>query len=327
MEPARAADLVAGPSQYPLAPRPPDAGPIVGGASPAAAIGAGTLATPDEPLAKIPSAELAGWLARPDSFWRETAQQELVERGDLSVVPALENWALHGREAYTRVAALWTLDGLNATTLNLLGRALRDPEPKVRQAAVRLHEPFLRGERGLAAVSGGEGPPVSPTAATSNLPPAPAAAPTSDALATLDAAAAPNSPAGSDAAAAARRALATMIDDPTSDVLIQLALTLGDDASAAALPLMRKLYGRRRIEPWIVPALVTGLDHREFAFIALAATRGSAESGQGPLPSPERPHPAPSAATSGALPLSPERARFLPDLRPGGIDGRPRRRF
>jgi mono/diheme cytochrome c family protein/glucose/arabinose dehydrogenase len=82
-------------------------------------------------------------LTDPNSFWRESAQRTLVERGDRSAAPKLEELARHGAASYTRVAALWTLDGLEATTPELLATALRDPESKVRQAAVRLEERFL----------------------------------------------------------------------------------------------------------------------------------------------------------------------------------------
>ena len=40
-----------------------------------------------------------------------------------------------------------------------------------------------------------------------------------------------------------------MIDDASSDVLIQLALTLGEDPSAEVFPLMERLYARRSVEP------------------------------------------------------------------------------
>jgi HEAT repeat protein len=98
-------------------------------------------------------AELAALLAHPDAWWREAAQQELVERGGRDAVPALEELATKGTSVATRVAALWTLDGLSATTTQLLHTALADPSAKVRSAAVRLHERWLGGPDEQPAVA------------------------------------------------------------------------------------------------------------------------------------------------------------------------------
>lgn len=106
--------------------------------------------TPD--FKAMGGADLAGLLADPDSWWREAAQQEIVERGGTDAVPVLERLALKGETVATRVAALWTLDGLSATTPELLASALRDPSAKVRSAAVRLHERWLSGPQEEQAV-------------------------------------------------------------------------------------------------------------------------------------------------------------------------------
>jgi mono/diheme cytochrome c family protein len=91
------------------------------------------------------SVELAKLLAHPDAWWRDTAQQAIVELRGTTAVPALEEEALQGQTVATRIAALWTLDGLAATTPQLLQKALLDPSAKVRSAAVRLHERWLGG--------------------------------------------------------------------------------------------------------------------------------------------------------------------------------------
>jgi mono/diheme cytochrome c family protein len=92
-------------------------------------------------------------LAHPDGWWRDTAQQELVERGGTDALAALQEAAVNGSSDATRVTALWTLDGLGATTPELLAQALRDPSAKVRSAAVRLHERWLGGAREDQAVA------------------------------------------------------------------------------------------------------------------------------------------------------------------------------
>ncbi len=107
--------------------------------------GAGPLEKKTPDLKSMGDVELAALLAHPDAWWREAAQQELVERGGKDAVPALEALATQGTSIATRVAALWTLDGLSATTPQLLHSALADPSAKVRSAAVRLHERWLGG--------------------------------------------------------------------------------------------------------------------------------------------------------------------------------------
>jgi len=98
--------------------------------------------TPD--LDRMSATALSALLAEPNAWWRDTAQQEIVERGDRSAVPALTELARRAPAEATRAYALWTLDGLDATTPDLLAPALADPSPKVRAAAVRLHERWLR---------------------------------------------------------------------------------------------------------------------------------------------------------------------------------------
>ncbi len=97
--------------------------------------------------------ELAKLLAHPDAWWRDTAQQDIVEQGGSIAVSTLEEMALQGQTDVTRVAALWTLGGLVATTPQLLQKALQDPSAKVRSAAVRLHERWLGGQGEEQAVA------------------------------------------------------------------------------------------------------------------------------------------------------------------------------
>jgi mono/diheme cytochrome c family protein/glucose/arabinose dehydrogenase len=85
-------------------------------------------------------------LASPNSWWRETAQRLLVERGDASVAPALKKLAASGPTEMSRVHALWTLDGLHQLDEETTTRALKDEAPRVRATAIRLCENFLKGE-------------------------------------------------------------------------------------------------------------------------------------------------------------------------------------
>jgi mono/diheme cytochrome c family protein/glucose/arabinose dehydrogenase len=90
-------------------------------------------------------AEWIAHLSHRNAWWRETAQRLLVERGDISVVAALETLATEGKEPMGRVHALWTLDGLERLAWKVAGRALDDDDPRVRAAALRMSESFLNG--------------------------------------------------------------------------------------------------------------------------------------------------------------------------------------
>ncbi|HEX2860404.1 MAG TPA: c-type cytochrome, partial [Lacunisphaera sp.] len=99
-------------------------------------------------LDQATSAQVAEALTNPNGWWRDTAQQVLVERGDRAAVAPLSRLAAESSDERTRVAALWTLDGLEALTLEQAATALKDPSPRVRAAAVQLHEKWLRGAEG-----------------------------------------------------------------------------------------------------------------------------------------------------------------------------------
>lgn len=94
-------------------------------------------------LSKASSAELVQTLAHPNGWWRDTAQQLLVQRDDKSVVPRLKELARRAADWRTRLHALWTLDGLDATEPTLVQQALTDQSPDVRASALRLSERWL----------------------------------------------------------------------------------------------------------------------------------------------------------------------------------------
>jgi len=106
-------------------------------------------------MSSQPAKDLVPYLAHPNGWWRDTAQQLLVQRGDRSVVPALAKLAQSATDPRTRLHALWTIDGLGATDARLVDKALKDPEPAVRTAAIRLSEARLRdgNTAALAAVT------------------------------------------------------------------------------------------------------------------------------------------------------------------------------
>jgi glucose/arabinose dehydrogenase/mono/diheme cytochrome c family protein len=97
--------------------------------------------------AKLPreSLELVKEISSPNGWRRDTAQRLLVERDDAKVIPDLREAAVKAPTPQSRAQALWTLEGmtggLNEATLL---KAMSDRNPKVKAAAIRLSEPFLK---------------------------------------------------------------------------------------------------------------------------------------------------------------------------------------
>lgn len=96
---------------------------------------------------KVPAATLARveLLRHPSGWVRDTAQRLLVESGDAAAVPALRQTlkAAGAANAFARLHALWTLEGLNALDAEALRAALKDADLQVRAAGVRLATPDL----------------------------------------------------------------------------------------------------------------------------------------------------------------------------------------
>jgi mono/diheme cytochrome c family protein len=98
-----------------------------------------------------PASKLVSYLAHPNGWWRDNAQQLLIYRNDRSVVPALKEIAtgkqagLQGKEGeLARIHALWTLEGLDAMDKPTLIKAFADGEAQVRKTAVWISEMYLR---------------------------------------------------------------------------------------------------------------------------------------------------------------------------------------
>ncbi len=94
-------------------------------------------------LATEAPARLVDRLSHPNGWWRDTAQRLLVERGDKSVVPALQKLAESASDARARLHALWTLDGLNSLEPATVQGALKDASRDVRASAIRLTERWI----------------------------------------------------------------------------------------------------------------------------------------------------------------------------------------
>ncbi|MEO8301764.1 MAG: c-type cytochrome, partial [Rhizomicrobium sp.] len=87
--------------------------------------------------------QLVAHLSDADGWWRDTAQQLLVQRNDKSVVPALKQLAMGAPDFRARIQAFWTLSGMGSLDSETVAHALEDSDPYVRNAGLRGAEPFL----------------------------------------------------------------------------------------------------------------------------------------------------------------------------------------
>jgi mono/diheme cytochrome c family protein/glucose/arabinose dehydrogenase len=126
---------------------------------------------PKVQLAQATSHALVQTLRHGDAWWRDTAQRLLVERNDESVVPALNALGMESRlqpveqsnasshispanagtpyaSTVARLHALWTLEGMGKLDAAMIENALKDRDARVRSAAIRLTESFLKDASG-----------------------------------------------------------------------------------------------------------------------------------------------------------------------------------
>jgi putative membrane-bound dehydrogenase-like protein len=93
-------------------------------------------------LHKAATLELVEHLASPNQWWRLTAQRLLLQRQDRSALPALREMAGYRENPQARLHALYALEGLSALEESIVGAALGDEHPGVREQAVLLAENF-----------------------------------------------------------------------------------------------------------------------------------------------------------------------------------------
>jgi len=98
---------------------------------------------PAPALSKATPAQLVAALSHPNGWYRDKAQQLLVQRGDKSVVPQLTQLATGAPDWKTKLHAMWTLDGLEALPIEVVQKAIGDKSPDVRASGIRLSERWL----------------------------------------------------------------------------------------------------------------------------------------------------------------------------------------
>jgi len=91
--------------------------------------------------------ELLRHFEHPNGWWRDTAQKLIILREDRDiVVPHLEDLVRYHQNPITRLHALWTLEGCDAIELTLLQEVYTDRDPRLRAAAIKMTEPWVRGK-------------------------------------------------------------------------------------------------------------------------------------------------------------------------------------
>lgn len=94
------------------------------------------------------SMELLEHLKHPNGWWRDMAQQVLVQRKDTSVTSALEEMTRNASDIRSRFHALWTLEGIGTLKAGLVKDLMKDPEPRMRIQAMWASETLYKaGEK------------------------------------------------------------------------------------------------------------------------------------------------------------------------------------
>ena len=101
---------------------------------------------PAPSLSRATPTQLAQALAHPNGWWRDKAQELLVERGSKGVEPSLRQMATTAADYRARLHALWTLDGNDGIDVATVTRALEDTSRDVRVAALRIAERWMGTE-------------------------------------------------------------------------------------------------------------------------------------------------------------------------------------
>jgi glucose/arabinose dehydrogenase/cytochrome c553 len=90
------------------------------------------------------SKELLSYLGHDNGWYRITAQKLIILKGDKLIKEKLQDMVDDANNPLARLHALWTLEGLDAIDENILFIALNDKDTRVKEAALRISEPYLK---------------------------------------------------------------------------------------------------------------------------------------------------------------------------------------
>ncbi|MEP7109711.1 MAG: PVC-type heme-binding CxxCH protein [Ferruginibacter sp.] len=90
------------------------------------------------------SAELVSLLADPNQWVRQQAHMLLIQRPDNAIIPLLKTMFETHADPRARIHSLFVLEGLNELNETMVSKALKDPEPGLREQAVILSERYPR---------------------------------------------------------------------------------------------------------------------------------------------------------------------------------------
>ncbi len=86
--------------------------------------------------------EYLDWLTRPNKWYRTQAQRVLLQNGDDSILPRLEDIFESHPDPRVRLHTIYLIDGLGGLKADHVKAALQDEEPGVREHALQLAENF-----------------------------------------------------------------------------------------------------------------------------------------------------------------------------------------
>lgn len=97
------------------------------------------------------SQDLLAHLSHPNGWWRDMAQQILVQRQDKSVAPALVNIVETSDNLLAKFHALWVLEGIGALEAPLVKKLMADSNPRMRLMALWVSESLYKaGEKSFS---------------------------------------------------------------------------------------------------------------------------------------------------------------------------------
>src|SRR5690606_27013403 len=91
-------------------------------------------------LDKASDRELVEYLSHPNGRWRDNAQRMLIERNNKATIPSLIEILKSRNNSITELHALWTLEGMNVFTPEVIKLGLSTKDEKVAAAALRIGE-------------------------------------------------------------------------------------------------------------------------------------------------------------------------------------------